>query len=153
LGHGVSPSAAIVDEWWLFDTQRERESFTALAKALHKRPGRAWLNAITTAGYDLHSQLGETYTAAINHPKLELRNDGYLQVVRDTASGFLFWWYGPPPGEEPDPEDTRVVRACNPARWIQVRDLMRELKRPDSNEQDWRRLHLNQWTRARAAWL
>jgi phage terminase large subunit-like protein len=88
LGQGVNPSAAIVDEWWLFKTPREREAYLALANGLHKRGvGRSWLLAITTAGYDLDSQLGETYTDAINHPRLEYRNDGFL--LREQKSPHL----------------------------------------------------------------
>jgi phage terminase large subunit-like protein len=83
LAQGVNPSAAIVDEWWLFDHARERESYTALSQALHKRLGESWLLAITTAGWNKHSQLGETYPAALNHPKLETDRDGHLLVLRD----------------------------------------------------------------------
>jgi phage terminase large subunit-like protein len=154
LGHGVNPSAAIVDEWWLFATERERESYNALARALHKRgAGRAWLVAITTAGFDKHGQLGETYENAINHPDLEHHQDGVLRVLRDTEAGFLFWWYGLPEDQEGDLEDVRLVRACNPASWLDPRLLIRDLGRADTNELDWRRLHLNQWTASREAWL
>jgi phage terminase large subunit-like protein len=154
LGHGVNPSAAIVDEWWLFDTQRERESYHALARALHKRgAGKAWLLAITTAGFDKQSQLGETYENAINHPNLEHHQDGILRVLRDTDAGFLFWWYGLPEDQEGDLEDVRLVRACNPASWLDPGLLIRDLGRADTNELDWRRLHLNQWTASREAWL
>jgi phage terminase large subunit-like protein len=154
LGHGVNPSAAIVDEWWLFASQRERESYSALARALHKRgAGRAWLLAITTAGFDKQSQLGETYDKAINHPGLELHQDGFLRILRDQESGFLFWWYGLPEDQEADLEDVGLVRACNPAPWLDPSLLVRDLGRADTDELDWRRLHLNQWTASREAWL
>ena len=154
LGHGVNPSAAIVDEWWLFSSERERESYNALAHALHKRgAGRAWLLAITTAGYDKHSQLAQTYEKAINHPGLEHRANGFLRVLRDEQSGFLFWWYGLPEHLEGAIDDPVVVRACNPASWLDPEQLVRDLQRPDTDELDWRRLHLNQWTASRDAWL
>jgi phage terminase large subunit-like protein len=154
LSQGVNPSAALVDEWWLFQHQRERETYNALAKALHKRSGQSWLLAITTAGWDRQSQLGETYEKALAHPKLEVRKDGLLLCLRDTKSGFLMHWYGPPEGaEELDIENPAVIRACNPASWVRPGDLIAELNRPDTDEYDWRRLHLNAWTRTRAAWL
>jgi len=154
LGHGVNPSAAIVDEWWLFSSERERESYNALAHALHKRgAGRAWLLAITTAGYDKHSQLAQTYEKAINHPGVEHRANGFLRVLRDEQSGFLFWWYGRPEHLEGAIDDPAVVRACNPASWLDPKQLVRDLQRPDTEELDWRRLHLNQWTANRDAWL
>jgi phage terminase large subunit-like protein len=154
LGHGVNPSAAIVDEWWLFSSERERESYNALAQALHKRgQGRAWLLAISTAGFDKQGQLGRVYERAIDDPRLELHQDGFLRVLRDTEAGFLFWWYGLPENCERDPDDPKLVRACNPASWIEPKQLLRDLKRPDSEELDWRRLHLNQWTASREAWL
>src|SRR5439155_17737298 len=106
LGHGVNPTAAIVDEWWLFTSAREREAYNALARALHKRgAGRAWLLAITTAGYDKQSQLAHTYQKAINHPKLEQHSNGFLRVLRDEQSGFLFWWYGLPEHQEAEIDD------------------------------------------------
>jgi phage terminase large subunit-like protein len=154
LGHGVNPSAAIVDEWWLFSSERERESYNALARALHKRgSGRAWLLAITTAGFDKHAQLGQTYEKAINHPQLEQRANGFLRVLRDEQSGFLFWWYGLPEDSEREIDDLATVRACNPASWLDPHQLLRDLQRPDTDELDWRRLHLNQWTASRDAWL
>jgi phage terminase large subunit-like protein len=154
LGHGVNPSAAIVDEWWLFSSERERESYNALAQALHRRgPGRAWLLAISTAGFDKQAQLGRTYEQAINDPRLEIHQDGFLRVLRDSEAGFLFWWYGIPEDCERPPDDPKLVRACNPARWLDPAQLVRDLKRPDTEELDWRRLHLNQWTASREAWL
>jgi phage terminase large subunit-like protein len=153
LAQGVNPSAAIVDEWWLFDHARERESFNALAHALHKRAGEAWLLAITTAGWNKHSQLGETFTAALKHPKLETHRDGHLLILRDTSSGFLMHWFGLPDGSSGDIENPQLIRACNPASWVSPRALIRELHRPDTDENDWRRLHLNEWTASRESWL
>jgi phage terminase large subunit-like protein len=151
LGQGVMPSAALVDEFWLLEHERERESYNALARALHKRPGRAWLLAITTAGYSQTSLLAETYQRALQHPQLEERNDGFLLVLRDEESGFLMFWYRAP--EDVDIEDPETIRRANPASWLRPQDLLRELRRPDTEELDWRRLHLNQWTKTRNAWL
>jgi phage terminase large subunit-like protein len=155
LAQGVNPSAGIVDEWWLFGTARERETYNALAKALHKRSGQSWLLAITTAGWGKDSQLGETFDRAIAHPRLEVRDQGFFLVLRDEESGFLMHWYGLPEGrgDELDIANPSVVRRCNPAPWVDPHDLIAELHRPDTDELDWRRLHLNQWTKTRDAWL
>jgi phage terminase large subunit-like protein len=154
LSHGVNPSAAIVDEWWLFASERECENYEALARALHKRgPGRAWSLAITTAGFDKQGQLGRTYERCLEHPQLEIHARGFLKILRDEESGFLFWWYGAPEERELAIDDPRVVRACNPASWVDPEQLLRDLHRPDTDELDWRRLHLNQWTSRRDAWL
>jgi len=153
LAQGVNPTAGIVDEWWNAEHARQRETFTALSQALHKREGESWLLAITTAGWNLRSQLGETYTAALNHPKLETHRDGHLLVLRDSDAGFLMHWFGVTDGTTVDIEDPKLIRACNPAAWVSPRALIRELHRPDTDENDWRRLHLSQWTAARQAWL
>ena len=153
LAQGVNPTAAVVDEWWLFDHARERESFNALAQALHKRLGESWLLAITTAGWNVHTQLGETFTAALKHPKLESHRDGHLLTLHDSSAGFLMNWYGLPDGSTADIENPKLIRACNPASWVSPRALIRELHRPDTDENDWRRLHLNAWTASRDAWL
>jgi phage terminase large subunit-like protein len=64
-------------------------------------------------------------------------------------------WYGLPEelAESVDIADPAVVRACNPAAWLNVDDILAELRRPDTRELDWRRLHLNAWTAARESWL
>jgi hypothetical protein len=105
LAHGTNPSAAIVDEWWQFLHRKQREGYNALAKALHKRGGESWLQAITTAGWTKDSQLGEVYDAAVAHPKLEIRNDGFLLVLEDREAGFLMHWYGAPDDELLDPSN------------------------------------------------
>lgn len=153
LAAGIKPTAYIVDEWWLFMHRKQREAYNSGAKALHKRPGEAFLYAMSTAGFDKSSQLGETYDAAMADPRTERLNDGFLHVLRDEEAGFLFWWYGVPDDLEVDIEDPKVIRACNPAPWVSPRDLLRELHRHDTDELDWRRLHLNQWTKTQNAWL
>lgn len=153
LHAGVNPSAAIVDEWWQFLHRKQREGYNSLAKALHKRSGRSWLLAISTAGFNKASQLGETYDAVMADPRIERRRGGYLHVLRDEEAGLLFWSYGVPDDLDPDIEDEKVIRACNPAPWLAPRDLVKELHRHDTHELDWRRLHLNQWTKSQEAWL
>jgi phage terminase large subunit-like protein len=150
LGHGLAPALALIDELWAFETKRERETYTALASALHKRDD-AYLLAITTAGYDQHSLLGEIYQAALSWPDVQTRINGCLTVCRDVENGQLLWWYGAP--EEAAIDDPAIWRATNPASWIKERDLKRQLADPGLGELGFRRLHLNQWTRARNSWL
>ena len=38
---------------------------------------------ITTAGWNMHTQLGETFSAALKHPKLESDRDGHLLILRE----------------------------------------------------------------------
>jgi phage terminase large subunit-like protein len=150
LQHGRAPAAALVDELWALETEREQQTYIALSSALHKRED-AYLLAITTAGYDKHSLLGKIYEAALAWPDLSVSKNGCLTIAKDEENGQLLWWYGAP--AEADPEDERIWRAVNPGSWIKLRDLRRQLNDPALAELEFRRLHLNQWTRARSAWL
>jgi phage terminase large subunit-like protein len=149
LQHGRAPAAAIVDELWALETAREQQTYVALNSALHKRED-AYLLAITTAGYDKQSLLGRIYEAALEW-ELEVSEDGCLTIARDEKQVQLLWWYGAP--EQADLEDERIWRAVNPASWIRLRDLRRQLHDPALAELEFRRLHLNQWTASREAWL
>jgi phage terminase large subunit-like protein len=155
LAAGTNPSAAIVDEWWLFLHRKQREGFLELKEALHKRGGWSFLLAITTAGWTKDSQLGEHFDEAIAHSQLRVKNDGYLLELADRETGFLMHWYGLPPdaGDEYDIENPELVRACNPAPWISAEGLVRDLKQPGTDEYAWRRLHLNEWTKTKGVWL
>jgi phage terminase large subunit-like protein len=153
LAHGTNPSAAIVDEWWQFLHRGQREGFSALKEALHKRGGWSFLLAITTAGWTKSSQLGEHYDAALAHPQLRVRDNGFLLELADRETGFLMHWYGIPEGDEHDIENPAVVRAANPAPWVSPELLIRSLRQPGTDEYAWRRLHGNQWTLTKGVWL
>jgi phage terminase large subunit-like protein len=153
LSAGTNPSAAIVDEWWLYLHRKQREGFHELKEALHKRGGWSYLLAITTAGWTKDSQLGEYYDAAIAHPLLRERNNGFLLELADRESGFLMHWYGIPEGDEHDITNPAVVRAANPAPWVNPLHLIRDLSQPGADELAWRRLHGNQWTKTKGIWL
>jgi phage terminase large subunit-like protein len=150
LQHGRMPAAALIDELWAFETERERQTFTAMSSALHKRDD-AWLLAISTAGYDKQSLLGSIYEQAFSWPDLEQSKDGCLTIAKDVGNGQLLWWYGAP--AEAPIDDPKIWRASNPASWIQLHDLKRQLADPGLGESEFRRLHLNGWTRSRDAWL
>lgn len=112
MQHGRMPAVALIDELWAFQTASEVQTYTALASALHKRED-AFLLAITTAGYDKQSLLGEIYEAALGWPQTETLNDGYLFIARDPDNGRLLWWHGAPDGAPVD--DPAVWRKANPA--------------------------------------
>jgi phage terminase large subunit-like protein len=150
LQHGRAPSAALLDELWAFETKREQQTYIALRSALNKRVN-AYLLAITTAGYDKHSLLGEIYQAALNWPEVTVSKNGCLTVAKDLEHGMLLYWYGAPGDAAID--DEKIWRACNPASWIRLRDLKRERADPGLGELEFRRLHLNMWTAVRDAWL
>jgi phage terminase large subunit-like protein len=151
LSAGALPAGAIFDELFLFTYQHHREAWNSQTKALHKRSGRAWVLGISTAGFDKQTLLGEIYDAAIDDPRIEERAHGFHLVLRDEKNGFLFWCHQAP--DDADIEDPKVIRAATPAPWVKPRDLLRELGRADTDELDWRRLHLNQWTKTKRAWF
>src|SRR5439155_26243556 len=124
LQHGRAPSVAVVDELWAVETSLERQTYTAMASALHKRPD-SYLLALTTAGYDKQSLLGQIYTAALDWPDVRVSTNGCLTIAKDTANGQLMYWYGAP--TEAAIDDQTIWRACNPASWIDMRELKRQL--------------------------
>ena len=150
LQHGRAPAAALLDELWAFETARQIELYHALTSALHKRVD-AFLLAITTAGFDKSSLLGQIYETALGWREVTVSKSGCLTVAKDEEYGSLLWWYGAP--ENADLEDEALWRAVNPASWIELRDLGRQLHDPGLGENDFRRLHLNQWTSSKDAWL
>ena len=156
LGHGRKPTIGIVDEWWLFNSLREREAYTALESALHKEP-ESYLLAITTEGWDPHSQLAQFKDRHVRDaPSVEVRRDGCLTIARDAEQGVLVWWYGAPEDFDPDAatddELLDVIRLCNPGPWIDHRDQRRSYRRA-ADKYAARRLILNQRTKTQAAWL
>lgn len=154
LGHGRKPTVGIVDEAWLLQTFRERQSVIALQTALFKVP-YSYILGISTAGYDLTSLLGEVYTAAMQLD-VEKRGD-FLRIARDEASGFLLWWYSAP--EDLDPTEMSrdellwAVRGANPGSWVDHEAIVDSFGRPGADVLELRRLHLNQWTVVKGAWL
>jgi phage terminase large subunit-like protein len=150
LQHGLAPAAAIIDELWALETLRQTEAYTALTTALHKRED-AYLLAITTAGYNRQSLLGRIYERALTWPDIERSKDGCLTIAKDDEHGNLVYWYGAP--ADADIDDRKIWRACNPARFVKLRDLDRHRHDPGLTDPDFRRLHLNQWTETRDVWI
>lgn len=146
--HGLSPSASLRDEKHAWITDRQMELHNALASATQKRFDSVEID-ITTAGWDLTTLLGEQFTANLETMDLDIRDDGYLIVGRDTRAQSLMIWRGAP--EDADPTDPRVWRKANPASWITDHDLFLLANKLPANV--FRRLILNQWTEAVARWL
>lgn len=151
LAHGRKFRRGIGDELWLFTNYRETQSWVALESALHKDP-ECDLIGISTAGYDLTSMLGEKYSQALELDHVEISKDGCVTIAEDTDNGFLMYWIGAP--EDADIENPAIMRACNPLlNEAQLRQMMQELHRPGADELEYRRLHGNQWTKVKNAWL
>lgn len=151
LAAGVDPTFWLLEEFFLFRHQREREAVNALLRSQKRGEGGTTGMAITTAGWDKTTPLGEMFDAAMQLPDLEVLENGCLTIARDPASGFLMHWYAVP--EDGDIENPRLLKAANPLSTVVVRDLLRDLHAPGTDELDWRRLVANQWTVVRAAWL
>jgi phage terminase large subunit-like protein len=156
LQHGHAPAAALLDELWAFSSEHQTETYTAMAAAVQKRPD-AYLFATSTAGSNQDSLLGRIYRDAFSWNDVTVRKHGCLTIAKNPHARALVWWYGAP--AEADPADPKILRACNPASWINTADLQQQLHDPGLSETDFRRLHLNQWphvaarrpTHARAA--
>lgn len=150
LQHGLNISTLVADELHSWMTPRQEELWSALQTASGAREEP--LNvAITTAGYDRQTVLGKLFKEATESPLLEDHNDGSLLVVKDRENGFLFWWYQVPDGA--DIQDEKAWMRANPASWITEDVLRAQLESPTVDENTFRRLHLNQWTTTRTAWL
>jgi phage terminase large subunit-like protein len=147
MQHGTSPSAVILDELHALETPRQAELYAALNTASGAREQPMNL-AITTAGYNRYTILGRLYADAMRSP--DVQRDGMLTVARDPSAGFLMWWYGLADDDEPTPEN---VLAANPASWITSAVLEAQRESPTVDEYAFRRLHANQWTSTRNAWL
>jgi phage terminase large subunit-like protein len=160
LGHGRKPSRFLVDEFWTIETAIQEKTVTAGETAIFKLPDAFWA-WISTAGYSKDTMLGRAYDSALKLPHVETHNDGFHIRAWDEESGRLFLWWGVPDGYELDLENDRamlkVIKAANPASWIDHRELLRALKRAMSKGEfevnEWIRFNLNGWTKTKAGWL
>lgn len=155
MAHGKKPTWPMLDEWWLMESARERQVYTAFVSSLHKE-AESCLVATSTAGYDKTSQLGVFYDQALRG-KVEYHREGFLRIARDPDAGSCMWWYGMPEGYELDLENDKAVlralRLANPSKFVDVETLLRLLRAPGCDVYEWIRLHLNAWTTARTSWL
>lgn len=148
LAHGLNSSTVIVDEAHSLTTPRQEEMWNALTTGSGARD-QPLILAITTAGYDKNTVLGRLYDTGLRLDDVERRPG--LTIARDPAAGFLMWWYGL--GDDEDPDDEEAWMLANPASWITPDVLRTQWESPTVDELAFRRLHLNQWTKTRDAWL
>ena len=125
LQHGRTPAAALLDELWTFTSKRQVETHTALTAAIHKRAD-AYLLATSTAGSTPNSLLGRIYHDALSWDDVTVQREGCLTVAKNPDARALVWWYGAP--ADADPTDPKILRACNPASWINVSDLQQPVR-------------------------
>jgi phage terminase large subunit-like protein len=150
LQHGLNPSAAIADELHAFKTEAQEETWIAMWTALHKRPNAFGL-VITTSGYDKNTLLGKMYDQALDLPGED--PTPCLRIRRDLENGVLFYWYGIPEALHGEWENEELWTLANPASWIKTSELRKQLNAPGVDELDFKRLHLNMWTKSRDSWL
>lgn len=137
LQQGLNPSACIFDE---VHVQPNSELWDALALGMGTRDQPLMLG-ITTAGYDEESLLYRLYEYGRR----------VLSGEVDDPTFWFKWWE--PQDRECDWREPDVWREANPA----LGDFLHEDRlAADSRttlENEFRRYHLNQWTRAANAWL
>jgi phage terminase large subunit-like protein len=151
LAMGLHLSSSILDELHVFHTQSQYELYNALVTSHGGREQPLDLT-ITTAGWNIETLLGDLYRRALEWPEVEIVGKlKCLIVARDRENGALMYWWGAPDGA--DPEDKAVLRACNPGSWVDLDAILKDLRSGRVAENDFRRLHMNQWVRAVQVWL
>lgn len=137
LQHGLNPSLVVIDELW---AHKDPELYYALTTGQLARENPLVLS-ITTAGWDRESIGWQVY----DHGRA-LAEQG-VEAMREAR--FYFRWFAAP--SSADLYDREAWRTANPASWIDLDDLAREVDRLP--EFVFRRLHLNQWTDLEDAWI
>lgn len=148
LQHGLNPHGIVIDELHAFLTEAQTELYTAMVTSTGARE-QPLIVIITTAGHDMESILGQLYRRSLELGDVQRRPG--LTIARDEANKFLFWWHGA--NKDASIDDDQEWMRANPASWITRDDLRMQLHSPAMDDNSFRRLHLNQWTAARDAWL
>jgi hypothetical protein len=150
LGHGVFPAASLLDELWVWVSEKQESMYTGLLSATQKVVDSLML-AITTVGAKWTTLLGELFEAFLATMEFEWDPDAFRLVGRDVESDRLLIWRTAPTEriakivgcDVADPTDPAVWRKCNPGPWISDRDLRRLAKTLPGPR--FRQLILNQW--------
>lgn len=156
MNHGLNPHGTIIDELHAWVTDRQEANYEALTTAQGAR-SRPMTLIISTAGDDPETILGRAHKAALEDPRIERVGDSWqecgagLLVLRDPGTRRLFVWWGA--GDDADIDDPAVWRAANPASWVSTEFLRRQRENPNVPEASFRKLHLNQFVKARSSWL
>lgn len=152
LNHGGNPYFTAADELHAWVTPRQRENWSALTTADGARED-ALFWAITTAGYDRATVLGELYEQAYSSPfrvDVEGMGDGGFKVL-DPDARLCVHWYAIGPKTELD--DLDAWKRANPASWRTKERIRRDLAKRTIDEPTKRRLYGNLWTSARNVWI
>lgn len=151
--HGKNPAIMIGDELHALVTQMQRDTWEGMWSAMHKRDNPYALG-ITTAGFDKATMLGESYDQSLQMPIAQVKhNNPCLRIHEDRENGILLWWYGIPEELHHDWDNIELWRHANPASWLLMDDLKKQLAAPGFPETSFQRLHLNMWTGAKDVWL
>jgi phage terminase large subunit-like protein len=139
--HGFNASMVIYDE---LHAAPDRRLFDVLSTSMGARR-QPLLLAISTAGYDKHSILYELYAHAKKVQERPSLDPSFLPVLYEA----------PPDAEWTSP---KVWKACNPAlgdfrSLEEMQILAARAKEIPAQENNFRRLYLNQWTEQAARWI
>ena len=155
LQHGTNPSTAVLDELWAAKSMELLEAFESGTSA-REQPLTL---IISTVGHEKDSPLHDLHMAAYDAPEelRETKNDGFLTIVRDTKSGFLWWLYGPPFDSDGrynvDLDDPDVWVKSNPASWV-TKEVLEELHaKPSLRLSEFQRFAVNCWSESSDYWL
>ena len=139
--HGFNPSRVLYDE---LHAAPNRELWDVLTSATGAR-AQPLTVAISTAGYDRHSILYELYTHAKRVAANPALDPAFLPVIFEAPVGA-------------DWTDEKVWRQANPAlgdfrSLDEMRTACARAKEIPAQENNFRRLYLNQWTEQASRWI
>ena len=155
LQHGTNPSTAVLDELW---AARSMELLEAFESGTSARSQPLTL-IISTVGHEKETPLHDLHMAAFDKPEelREVRNDGFLNIVRDEEAGFLWWLYGPPFDSDGrygvDLDDPDVWVKSNPASWVTKSVLQKQRDKPSLRLSEFQRFAVNAWSESEDFWL
>lgn len=152
LNHGLNPYSVAIDELWSWLTPKQVENFNALTTADGARDDALTL-AITTAGWDAYSILGQLWKQARESEFCEARAEmgGGGFVTRDPDARLLVHCYAI--AEDAPLDDIAEWKRANPAPWRTEERIAQDLGRLTLDESAKRRLYGNGWTSARSVWI
>lgn len=139
--HGFNASLIVYDE---LHSAPSRDLWDVLSTSTGARTQPLML-AISTAGYDRHSILWELYSHAKNVAENPALDPTFLPIIYEAPA-------------DADWTSEKVWKACNPAlgdfRSIdEMREACARAQAIPAQENNFRRLYLNQWTEQASRWL
>jgi len=139
--HGFNASLIVYDE---LHSAPSRELWDVLATSTGAR-AQPLILAISTAGYDRHSILWELYSHAKNVAERPALDPTFLPIIYEAPTGA-------------DWTSEKVWKKCNPAlgdfrSLEEMREACARAQAIPAQENNFRRLYLNQWTEQASRWL